>query len=162
MILAHIFLDDAFEISDHNDDDNQVNRFVKLLVSTIDEAASDVHQTHIRIRPPKKLPAPYGGRLIWTLPGKTKMICHLKDKMKIRHRKRWSQVMYMYYLLGHRLMELPISVDRKAVIAENTYLLTLDGDIDFQPSAVSLLIDLMKKNKNLGNVAKKAKDRKPC
>ncbi|KAJ8974097.1 hypothetical protein NQ317_011616 [Molorchus minor] len=147
---TQIFFDDAFEISDLNDDDTQVNRFVKLLVSTIDEAASDVHQTHIRVRPPKKIPTPYGGRLIWTLPGKTKMIAHLKDKMKIRHRKRWSQVMYMYYLLGHRLMELPISVDRKAVIAENTYLLTLDGDIDFQPSAVLLLIDLMKKNKNLG------------
>lgn len=148
---AHIFFDDAFEISDHNDDDIQVNRFVKLLVATIDEAASDVHQTHIRVRPPKKIPTPYGGRLIWQLPGKTKMIAHLKDKMRIRHRKRWSQVMYMYYLLGHRLMELPISVDRKETIAENTYLLTLDGDIDFQPSAVLLLIDLMKKNKNLGN-----------
>ncbi|CAH2005830.1 unnamed protein product [Acanthoscelides obtectus] len=147
---THIFFDDAFEISDHNDDDTQVNRFVKLLIATIDEAASDVHQTHIRIKPPKKIPTPYGGRLIWTLPGKTKMIAHLKDKMKIRHRKRWSQVMYMYYLLGHRLMELPISVDRKATIAENTYLLTLDGDIDFQPSAVLLLIDLMKKNRNLG------------
>lgn len=58
--------------------------------------------------------------------------------------------MYMYYLLGHRLMELPISVDRKEVLAENTYILTLDGDIDFQPPAVSLLVDLMKKNKNLG------------
>nr|NP_001296068.1 uncharacterized LOC105380296 [Plutella xylostella]API61825.1 chitin synthase 1 [Plutella xylostella]API61826.1 chitin synthase 1 [Plutella xylostella]BAF47974.1 chitin synthase 1 [Plutella xylostella] len=147
---THIFLDDAFEISDHSDDDSQVNRFVKLLVDTIDEAASEVHQTNIRMRPPKKLPAPYGGRLTWVLPGKTKMICHLKDKAKIRHRKRWSQVMYMYYLLGHRLMELPISVDRKEVMAENTYLLTLDGDIDFQPHAVRLLIDLMKKNKNLG------------
>lgn len=123
---------------------------MKLLVTTIDDAASDVHQTNIRVRPPKKLPAPYGGRLVWTLPGKTKMIAHLKDKDRIRHRKRWSQVMYMYYLLGHRLMELPISVDRKEVVAENTYLLTLDGDIDFQPSAVTLLIDLMKKNKNLG------------
>nr|AOE23678.1 chitin synthase A [Phthorimaea operculella] len=147
---THIFLDDAFEISDHSDDDSQVNRFVKLLVDTIDEAASEVHQTIIRIRPPKRYPAPYGGRLTWVLPGKTKMICHLKDKAKIRHRKRWSQVMYMYYLLGHRLMELPISVDRKEVMAENTYLLTLDGDIDFQPHAVRLLIDLMKKNKNLG------------
>ncbi|XP_049868796.1 chitin synthase chs-2 isoform X4 [Pectinophora gossypiella] len=147
---THIFLDDAFEISDHSDDDSQVNRFVKLLVDTIDEAASEVHQTIIRIRPPKKYPAPYGGRLTWVLPGKTKMICHLKDKAKIRHRKRWSQVMYMYYLLGHRLIELPISVDRKEVMAENTYLLTLDGDIDFQPHAVRLLIDLMKKNKNLG------------
>ncbi|XP_023936675.1 chitin synthase chs-2 isoform X2 [Bicyclus anynana] len=147
---THIFLDDAFEISDHSDDDSQVNRFVKLLVDTIDDAASEVHQTIIRVRPPKKYPAPYGGRLTWVLPGKTKMICHLKDKGKIRHRKRWSQVMYMYYLLGFRLMELPISVDRKEVMAENTYLLTLDGDIDFQPPAVRLLIDLMKKNKNLG------------
>ncbi|XP_068620828.1 chitin synthase chs-2 isoform X2 [Battus philenor] len=147
---THIFLDDAFEISDHSDDDSQVNRFVKLLVDTIDEAASNVHQTNIRIRPPKRYPAPYGGRLTWVLPGKTKMICHLKDKAKIRHRKRWSQVMYMYYLLGHRLMELPIPVDRKEVMAENTFLLTLDGDIDFQPHAVRLLIDLMKKNKNLG------------
>ncbi|XP_015519549.2 chitin synthase chs-2 isoform X2 [Neodiprion lecontei] len=147
---THIFFDDAFEISDHDDNESQVNRFVKLLVDTLDEAASDIHQTRMHVRAPKKFPTPYGGRLVWTLPGKTKMIAHLKDKSKIRHRKRWSQVMYMYYLLGHRLMELPISVDRKEVIAENTFLLTLDGDIDFQPAAVKLLIDLMKKNKNLG------------
>ncbi|XP_076291295.1 hyaluronan synthase-like protein kkv isoform X2 [Lasioglossum baleicum] len=147
---THIFFDDAFELSDHDENESQVNRFVKLLVGTLDEAASDVHQTRMHVRAPKKYPTPYGGRLVWTLPGKTKMIAHLKDKAKIRHRKRWSQVMYMYYLLGHRLMELPISVDRKEVIAENTYLLTLDGDIDFQPAAVKLLVDLMKKNKNLG------------
>ncbi len=59
-------------------------------------------QTNIRLRPPKKVPTPYGGRLVYTLPGKTKMIVHMKDKMKIRHKKRWSQCMYMYYLLGHR------------------------------------------------------------
>lgn len=173
ILPAHIFFDDAFELSDHDENESQVNRFVKLLVGTLDEAASDVHQTRMHVRAPKKYPTPYGGRLVWTLPGKTKMIAHLKDKSKIRHRKRWSQVeynytysflmkkklyfsillpqvMYMYYLLGHRLMELPISVDRKEVIAENTYLLTLDGDIDFQPAAVKLLVDLMKKNKNLG------------
>ncbi|KAM7362637.1 hyaluronan synthase-like protein kkv isoform 1-T3 [Cochliomyia hominivorax] len=147
---THTFFDDAFEISDHSDEDIQVNRFVKLLVATMDDAASEIHQTRIRLRPPKKYPTPYGGRLVWTLPGKTKFIAHLKDKDRIRHRKRWSQVMYMYYLLGHRLMELPISVDRKDIIAENTYLLTLDGDIDFKPNAVTLLVDLMKKNKNLG------------
>uniref|UniRef100_T1PGZ3 chitin synthase n=1 Tax=Musca domestica TaxID=7370 RepID=T1PGZ3_MUSDO len=147
---THTFFDDAFEISDHSDDDVQVNRFVKLLVATMDDAASEIHQTQIRLRPPKKYPTPYGGRLVWTLPGKTKFIAHLKDKDRIRHRKRWSQVMYMYYLLGHRLMELPISADRKDTIALNTYLLTLDGDIDFKPNAVTLLVDLMKKNKNLG------------
>lgn len=51
-----------------------------------------MHQTNIRLRPPKKYPTPYGGRLVWTLPGKTKLISHLKDKDRIRHRKRWSQV----------------------------------------------------------------------
>lgn len=147
---THIFFDDAFELADHDENEIQVNRFVKLLISTLDEAASDVHSTRMHVRAAKKYPTPYGGRLTWTLPGKTKMIVHLKDKNRIRHRKRWSQVMYMYYLLGHRLMELPISVDRKEVIAENTFLLTLDGDIDFQPDAVKLLVDLMKKNKNLG------------
>lgn len=147
---THIFMDDAFEVSNHSADDSQVNRFVQCLIDTIDEAASEVHLTNVRLRAPKKYPTPYGGRLVWTLPGKTKMICHLKDKSKIRHRKRWSQVMYMYYFLGHRLMDLPISVDRKEVIAENTYLLALDGDIDFKPCAVTLLIDLMKKDKNLG------------
>ena len=107
-------------------------------------------QTPIRLRAPRRVPTPYGGRLVYVLPGKTKMYVHLKDKSKIRHKKRWSQCMYMYYLLGHKLMELPISVDRKEVLAENTYILTLDGDIDFQPPAVTLLVDLMKKNKNLG------------
>ncbi|KAI8427952.1 hypothetical protein MSG28_002272 [Choristoneura fumiferana] len=147
---AHIFMDDAFEVSDHSNEDSQVNRFVRCLVETIDEAASEVHTANIKLRSPKKFPAPYGGRLVWTLPGKNKLICHLKDKTKIRHRKRWSQVMYMYYFLGHRLMDLQIPLERKEVIAENTYLLALDGDIDFQPSAVTLLIDLMKKDKNLG------------
>ncbi len=35
-------------------------------------------------------------------------------------------------------------------MAENTYVLALDGDIDFQPEAITRLVDLMKKNKNLG------------
>ena len=33
---------------------------------------------------------------------------------------------------------------------ENTYLLALDGDVDFRPEAVRLLIDRMKKNKKVG------------
>lgn len=45
------------------------------------------------IPPPVKIPTPYGGRLEWKLPGGNKLIAHLKDKAKIRHRKRWSQVL---------------------------------------------------------------------
>lgn len=56
----------------------------------------------------------------------------------------------MYYLLGYRLMGLPIDGDRKEIIAENTYVLTLDGDIDFRPAAVKVLVDLMKKDRDLG------------
>ena len=95
---AHIFFDDAFEISDDNEDENVVNQFVRLLVNLMDDAATHVHQTNIRIRPPKKFPAPYGGRLVWTLPGKTKIVAHLKDKGKIRHKKRWSQVILFPFL----------------------------------------------------------------
>ncbi|KAK3873993.1 hypothetical protein Pcinc_021038 [Petrolisthes cinctipes] len=147
---THIFFDDAFEISDDNEDENVANSYVRTMVGLMDEAASHVHQANIRVRPPKKYPAPYGGRLVWTLPGKTRIVAHLKDKSKIRHKKRWSQVMYMYYLLGFKLMDQAISTDRKEVIAENTFILALDGDIDFNPNAVALLLDLMRKNNNLG------------
>lgn len=57
----------------------------------------------------------------------------------------------MYYLLGYKLTHrTDLEVERKEVIAENTFILALDGDIDFQPNAVELLVDLMKKNRNLG------------
>ena len=46
----------------------------------------------IDIPPPVKTPTPYGGVLVWTMPGQTKMYVHLKNKNLIRHRKRWSQV----------------------------------------------------------------------
>lgn len=119
-------------------------------MGTLEDAAAHVHEAFITIRRPKIIPTPYGGRIEWILPGKTQLICHMKDKDKIRHKKRWSQVMYMYYLLGYKLMDTNISLQRKEVIAGNTFVLALDGDIDFQPHAVELLVDLMRKNKVLG------------
>ncbi|XP_061164529.1 chitin synthase chs-2-like [Saccostrea echinata] len=148
---AHVFFDDAFQA--HGDEDfiYQVNDFVHLLVNCIDIAASAVHKTVMIIPPPVKYPTPYGGRLEWQLPGGNKIIAHLKDKAKIRHRKRWSQVMYMYYFLAHKLMNIPKkSKAQRRVIAENTFLLALDGDVDFQPKAVQLLVDRMKKNPKVG------------
>ncbi|KAI4461424.1 chitin synthase [Holotrichia oblita] len=127
-IETNIFFDDAFVRVSQEDPDPQVNEFVKTLVSSMDEAASVVHEVNIRLRPPKKIITPYGGRLVWTLPGKTKLIAHLKDKKKLEQR----------------------SAGLKLCTCENTYLLALDGDIDFQPKAVHLLVELMKKNKNLG------------
>lgn len=62
-----------------------------------------MHECQIKIPPPFKIPTPYGGRLTWVLPGGNLLIAHLKDKMKIRHKKRWSQVMYIYYLIGFKI-----------------------------------------------------------
>lgn len=137
-------------MSDDDEEENVVNRFVHQLVKTINDAASTVHGTMVNLPTPERTPTPYGGRLTWTMPGHNTLTAHLKDKSLIRHRKRWSQVMYMYYLLGHRLVELVKDSDRVDTIAENTYILTLDGDIDFQPTSVQLLVDLMRKNPMLG------------
>ena len=51
-----------------------------------------IHQCPMKIPPPLKTPTPYGGRLTWVLPGGNFLIAHIKDKTKIRHKKRWSQV----------------------------------------------------------------------
>ncbi|XP_054005861.1 chitin synthase chs-2-like [Hylaeus anthracinus] len=153
---THILFDDAFCCMHgcsgtcvHNENETQINHYVTTFVETMQEK---IKGFGIRSSLPTKYPTPYGGQLVWTLPGKTRLTVHLKDKNKIRHRKRWSQIMYMYYLLGYRLMGSSMDVEHKELIAENTYILTLDGDIDFHPRAVKALIDLMKKDKETGAV----------
>ena len=44
------------------------------------------------VEPPLKVPTPYGGRLVFSLPGDNNLVVHLKDKLKIRNKKRWSMV----------------------------------------------------------------------
>jgi chitin synthase len=148
---------------------------------------------------PTKVLTPYGGRLIFKLPGGTSLVVHLKDKTKIRNKKRWSQVMYMYYLLGYkyfgdlatmeRYYEVNIlneykeeegaEMDKKRkkersenggssfigfgnllrnidpVLRrrlENTFILTLDGDVEFRPNAIQLMMDKIRENKRIGSV----------
>lgn len=148
---THIFFDDAFE-PDDTGRQSQVNQFVRLLVAQVDEQGKKWYgERKMKVPYPLKYPAPYGGRLVWTLPGDTKIICHLKDKNKIRHKKRWSQVMYMYYFLGHRLEDNnSLTSAQKDLRARNTFLLALDGDVDFQPDAIIRLVDLMKRNQGVG------------
>lgn len=55
--------------------------------------------------------------------------------------------MYMYYFLSHRL---PNKIDRIVDNSYNTFLLALDGDVDFQPEAVMHLVRRMKKNPMVG------------
>ena len=95
--------------------------------------------------------------------------------------------MYMYYFLGHQLMDNPSLTDAQKEVgqvigedencrlrrccikvrAENTFLLALDGDVDFQPEAIikvseqvffsklqekdhGQVVDLMKRNPDVG------------
>ena len=58
--------------------------------------------------------------------------------------------MYMRYLLGQRLWAGIKKRKRKDTVANNTYILALDGDVDFKPEAVLLLVDLMKRNSKVG------------
>lgn len=41
--------------------------------------------------------------------------------------------MYMYYLLGHRIMDSPLSIEDRQQMAENTFILAIDGDSKFEP-----------------------------
>ncbi|CAF1379835.1 unnamed protein product [Adineta ricciae] len=166
---THVLFDDAFEDDDHG---NRIpNRYVKQLVAAVNVAGAYVHGVEKVVDDPIKIPTPYGGRLVWLLPGKNRLIVHMKDKNLIRHKKRWSQVMYMYYLLsykllrrkngGHNLSPPVTNLDTefigfseflkslphdKKISAQNTFVLALDGDVDFKPEAVLLLVDRMRKN----------------
>lgn len=133
------------------------------------------------MEPPVKILTPYGGRLTFKLPGGNSLVVHLKDKSKIRNKKRWSQVMYMYYLLGFKYfgdletMEKyyekdPFDKDEKThkfcgfgnllknidpnlrIKLENTFILTLDGDVEFRATAVRLMMDKMRENIKIGSV----------
>uniref|UniRef100_A0A8C7RJC8 chitin synthase n=2 Tax=Oncorhynchus mykiss TaxID=8022 RepID=A0A8C7RJC8_ONCMY len=146
---SHIYFDDAFK-DVKGSKGRHVNEYAEDLVEVIREVYN----------PPLPcqsiLHTPYGGRLEYILPNGNLLMVHFKDKLLIRHKKRWSQIMYLYYILGWRLtrkyfkkfeqggdeseLREKMMVNKK----DNTYLLALDGDTDFQPYAVMLLIDRLK------------------
>ncbi len=56
--------------------------------------------------------------------------------------------MYMYYFLGFRLWAQEFDTRRKQIRADNTFLLALDGDVDFQPKAVQVQLQQKHTTKN--------------
>ncbi|XP_054911263.1 chitin synthase chs-2-like [Poeciliopsis prolifica] len=164
---AHLFFDDAFENAQETQD-RHLNTYAKDLVQIITEVHGifkNLDKTFFEIQ--QEIPhqsiieTPYGARLVVEMPHGNNIVVHFKDKQKIRNKKRWSQVMYLYYLLGWKLMtkyhtdwkkgenetDLKIKIKREK---HNTYLLALDGDTDFQPAALLLLIDRLKMYPRVG------------
>ncbi|XP_062375852.1 chitin synthase chs-2-like [Sardina pilchardus] len=162
---SHIYFDDAF----HTEDGNRV---VNEYAETIAEVIKEVYVIFIEedtstfkkakaLPKQKVIPTTYGGRLQYTLPCGNTLTVHFKDKNRIRHKKRWSQIMYLYYLLGWKLhrkyyedfengiarMTVEENLEKEK---KNTYILALDGDTDFQPSAVMLLVDRLRMYPEVG------------
>ncbi|XP_078732795.1 chitin synthase chs-2-like [Lampetra fluviatilis] len=153
---AHIYFDDAFE---RKGDRMVVNQFVTSLTDVIAEVCRyfEKNSKNSQEAPSmERIQTPYGARLSYKLPHGNSLCVHLKDKEMIRHRKRWSQVMYLYYLLGWKIYrkihtvkkdEQEEWVERKK---RNTYVLALDGDTDFYPSALSMLVDRLTRDPTVG------------
>ncbi|XP_047672829.1 chitin synthase chs-2-like isoform X1 [Tachysurus fulvidraco] len=157
---SHIYFDDAFLTKDNK---RCVNEYAEILVEVIREVyliftedSKSVFRNRKSLPDQKIFQTPYGCRLQYTLPHGNLLFVHFKDKHQIRHKKRWSQIMYMYYLLGWRLHKNYYQMFKQGDVhsanveeqlkkaKENTYLLALDGDTDFQPSAVMLLVDRLR------------------
>ena len=99
---------------------DNVNSYVKDLIGAVDEYGKQWYgKKQMAIPELTKYVTPYGGgqcplgkdtintlfllvagRLVWNLPGGTSMTCHLKDKKKIRHKKRYNRFIAMkqYFL----------------------------------------------------------------
>nr|XP_057945767.1 chitin synthase 1 [Doryrhamphus excisus] len=174
---CHIYVDDAFMT-----EKDTGKRLVNSYVNDLTQVVIEVYRVFTNKEPDDVsiVETPYGGRLMFVMPEGNMLYVHLKDKGLIRNKKRWSQIMYMYYLLGwkgyisktpqkikqqnHLCRESLISLDgeiffmpqydndnkRRFISDENVYILALDGDTDFQPKAVILLVDRLRMYENVG------------
>ncbi|KAM7015137.1 chitin synthase 1 [Tautogolabrus adspersus] len=174
---CHIYVDDAF-MTDEETGKRLVNSYVQDLANVVIE----VYRVFTNKEPDDVsiIQAPYGGRLMFVMPEGNMLYVHLKDKQLIRNKKRWSQIMYLYYLLGWKgyITKNPQKIQRqnnpcraslfsmdgesyllpqqesdnkrKFISDDHTYILALDGDTDFQPKAVILLVDRLRMYENVG------------
>ena len=116
---------------------------------------------------------PYGIQLTYELPlpdGKFKDFnelkpnifrVHLKDPKKIQAGKRFSQCLYLYWLLGYRSENVQLGYipdDKEFSANKNSFdtddrenfILALDGDVDFQPQALKTLLNRMARSPKNG------------
>lgn len=133
---SHIFFDGAINA-------NQIEDFGLQLLSLLKETLK------IELSKAIKKKTPYGYCLSWNL-GVTANIMpfniHFKDKTLVKPKKRWSQVMYMNYVINYRIK------NDNALNADNTFILTTDADIDFKADSVVVLLDMLASNVNVAAV----------
>ena len=129
---SHVFFDNALS-GEH------LNQWVMQLLGLLKET--------LGVEPAKvtKLFTPYGMQLKYKLRGNMPFYIHLKDNTKVRNKKRWSQVMYMSYVLNYRIKYSQIPKDK-------AFILTTDADIDFTSDDVVALLDFLARDDGVGAV----------
>ena len=131
---SHIFFDGAIN-------DTQIQEFGLQLLSLLEEAL------HVNLQRCKREKTPYGYRLTWDIGmGDMPFTVHFKDKSLVKPKKRWSQVMYMNYVLNYRMKNEYLDPD-------DTFILTTDADIDFTPKSVDVLLDMFACNMKVAAVS---------
>ena len=131
---SHIFFDGAIN-------DTQIQEFGLQLLSLLEEAL------HVTLQRCKREKTPYGYRLTWDIGmGDMPFTVHFKDKNLVKPKKRWSQVMYMNYVLNHRMQTDHLD-------PSDTFILTTDADIAFTPQSVDVLLDMFACNEQVAAVS---------
>jgi len=129
---SHIFFDNACL-------GEQLNQWVMQLLGLL-EGTLGVDPSRVT-----KLLTPYGMQLKYKLRGNMPFYVHLKDNSKVKNKKRWSQVMYMNYVINYRIKYSEISNDK-------AFILTTDADIDFNSDSVVALLDILARDEGVGAV----------
>ena len=135
---SHVFFDGAVSSDQFQEFSLQL---LSLLEKTLNVTLGDV----------RKYKTPYGYQLFWMVENTLPFYIHFKDNTKVKNKKRWSQVMYMNYIIEHRLNETYENGDQK-YDPHSTYILTTDADIDFSPDSVAALLDFLVRDDLVGAV----------
>ena len=129
---SHIFFDSACS-------GEQLNQWAMQLLGLL-ESTLDVDPAEVT-----KLLTPYGMQLRYKLKGNMPFYIHLKDNSKVKNKKRWSQVMYINYVLNYR-------IEYSEILKDKAFILTTDADIDFTSNDVVALLDILACDEGVGAV----------
>ena len=136
---SHIFFDNACS-------GEEINQRPLLLLGLLK------HTLDISEVSSLKIITPYGMQLRYKLKEGMDFYVHLKDNSKVKNKKRWSQVMYMNYILNHRIKQSEKSEDKKRIFKDKAFILTTDADIKFTSGSVTALLDILACDKGVGAV----------
>ena len=131
---SHIFFDDACT-------SGELNRYALQLFGLLKDTLG-IKDCELK----KLVTSPYGMQFHHKLKEEMDFYIHLKDNSKVKNKKRWSQVMYMKYILKYRIEKC------KKVSEDKAFILTTDADIDFTSGSVIALLDILARDKGVGAV----------